>query len=325
MPVNIGKISNKGWELTVSYRDRKGDLAYSISGNLSQNHNKVIDLGLPNAYIYSGSLSFMSGNSPFKTVNGQPVGQIYGLVTEGLIKDQGEVDGLNAVATQKALAAGTIKPGAVAYYNQQYTGPGDFKYKDLNGDGKITDLDRTFIGNPWPKLQYGFNVDLAWKGIDFMVQFFGITGRDVINGSKIFEQSFQQDYQSTAAIFNASYFLGNGLTNQPRLGLIDPSNPNKFIIDPSKNYGWYSSYFVENGSYLKVKNLSVGYTLPSSIINKLRLTKFRIYVTGQNLLTFTKFTGLDPEFSNDVKNHGLYGIDTYPQTKLFSVGLDVGF
>ncbi|MCE6992621.1 TonB-dependent receptor [Dyadobacter sp. CY323] len=325
MPVNIGKISNKGWELTVSYRDRRGDLSYNISGNISQNHNKVVDLGLPTAYIYSGSLSFMSGNSPFKTVNGQPVGQIYGLISEGLIQDQGEVDRLNAVATEKALAAGTIKPGAVAYYNHQYTGPGDFRYRDLNGDGKISDLDRTFIGNPWPKFQYGFNIDLAWKGIDFMVQFFGITGRDVINGSKIFEQSFQQDYQSTSAIFGASNFLGNGITDQPRLGVIDPSNPNKFIIDPSKNYAWYSSYFVENGSYLKVKNLSLGYTLPENLVNKLKLQKLRIYVTGQNLLTFTKFTGLDPEFSNDVKSHGLYGIDTYPQTKLYSVGLDLSF
>ncbi len=325
MPVNIGKISNKGWELTVSYRDRMGDLNYNISGNISQNFNKVLDLGLPNAYIYSGSLSFMSGNSPFKTINGQPVGQIYGLITEGIIQDQGEIETLNTIATEKGLAAGTVKPGATAYYNHQYTGPGDFRYKDLNGDGKISDLDRTFIGNPWPKFQYGFNVDLAWKGFDFMVQFFGVAGRDVINGSKIFEQSFQQDYQSTSAIFNASNFLGNGLTDQPRLGLIDPSNPNKFIIDPSKNYAWYSSYFVENGSYLKVKNVSLGYTLPSALVEKLKLQKLRIYLTGQNLLTFTKFTGLDPEFSNDVKNHGLYGIDTYPQTKLFSVGLDISF
>ncbi|PWJ54481.1 TonB-linked SusC/RagA family outer membrane protein [Dyadobacter jejuensis] len=325
MPVNIGKISNKGWEFTASYRDQKGELSYNITGNISQNFNKVLDLGLPNAYIYSGSLNFMSGNSPFKTVNGQPVGQIYGLIAEGLIQDQGQMETLNAIATEKALAAGTINAGATAYYNHQYTGPGDILYKDLNGDGKISDLDRTFIGNPWPKFQYGFNVDLAWKGIDFMVQFFGIAGRDIINGSKIFEQSFQQDYQSTYDIFGASYFLGNGLTDQPRLGLEDPSNPDKFILDPSRNYAWYSSYFVENGSFLKVKNLSIGYTLPDAVANKLKLQKFRIYLTGQNLLTFTKFTGLDPEFSNDVKNHGLYGINTYPQTKLFSVGLDLSF
>ncbi len=325
MPVNIGKISNRGWELTATYRDRKGSLNYSVSGNISQNHNKVVDLGIPTAYIYSGSLSFMSGNSPFKTVNGQPVGQIYGLISEGLIQDQKEIDLLNATATEKALAAGTIKPGAKAYYNHQYTGAGDLRYKDLNGDGKISDLDRTFIGNPWPKFQYGFNLDLDWKGIDFMVQFFGLAGRDVINGAKIFEQSFQQDYQSTQKIFNASYFLGNGLTGQPRLGQVDPSNSSKFIIDPSKNYSWYSSYYVEDGSYLKIKNLSLGYTLPDNLVNRFKLQKLRVYVTGQNLVTFTKFTGLDPEFSNDVKNNGLYGFDIYPQTKYYSVGIDLKF
>jgi TonB-linked SusC/RagA family outer membrane protein len=325
MPVNIGKISNKGWELTVSYQDRRGDFTYSLSGNVSQNRNKVVDLGLPSAYIYSGSAMFMTGNSPFKTVNGQPIGQVYGLVAEGLIKTKEEIDGLNATATQKALEAGTIRPGQVAYYNHQLTGPGDLRYKDLNGDGKITDADRTFIGNPWPKLQYGFNIDLGYKGFDLTALIVGVTGRDVINGVRIFEQSFKQDYQSTYNIFNASYFLGNGLTDQPRLGVIDPSNPNKFIQDPSNNYAWYSSYYVEDGSYLKIKNISLGYTIPHKLTERYKIKNLRVYVTGQNLFTFTKFSGLDPEFSNDVKNHGLYGINTYPMTKLFSAGLDLNF
>lgn len=325
MPVNIGKISNKGWELSASYRDRLGDLTYAISANVAQNKNKVLDLGLPSAYIYSGSLMFMSGNSPFKTVNGQPIGQIYGLVAEGLISDQREIDQLNDLATQKALAAGTIKDGERAWYNHQYTGAGDLKYKDLNGDGKITDDDRTFIGNPWPKLQYGFNLDLGWKGFDLSALITGITGRDVINGVKIFEQSFKQDFQTTKDIFHASFFLDNGLTNQPRVGLADPANPDKYIQDPSKNYSWYSSYYVEDGSYLKIKNISLGYTLPQQLTNRAGINRLRIYVSGQNLFTFTKFTGLDPEFANDVKNHGLYSIESYPQTKLFSAGIDVSF
>lgn len=325
MPVNVGKIANKGWELTATFRDTKGGLTYNVSGNISHNRNNVVDLGLPTAYIYSGSLDFMSGNSPFKTVNGQPIGQVYGLMVEGLIQSQAEMDALNGTATQKALEAGTIKPGQVAYYNHQYTGAGDFKYTDLNGDGKINDNDRTFIGNPWPKFQYGFNLQLGWKGFDLMAQIIGVAGRDVINGVKIFEQSFQQDYQSTYGIFNASYFQGNGLTDQPRLGLTDPANPKKFILDPSRNYSWYSSYYVEDGSYLKIKNLALGYTVPASVTNRLKMNRIRVYVTGQNLITFTKFTGLDPEFSNDVKNHGLYGISMYPQTRLFSAGLELGF
>jgi hypothetical protein len=153
----------------------------------------------------------------------------------------------------------------------------------------------------------------------------GITGRDVINGVKIFQQSFMQDFQSTKDIFNASFFLGNGLTDQPRLGVADPANPDKFIQDPSKNYSWYSSYYVENGSYLKIKNISLGYTLPQRLIGRAGIHQLRVYVSGQNLFTFTKFSGLDPEFSNDVKNHGLYSITSYPQTKLFSAGIDINF
>ena len=325
MPVNIGKISNKGWEFSASYKDRVGDFRYSFSGNLSRNRNKVVDLGLPLAYIYSGSLSFMKGNSPFKTVNGQPVGMIYGLEAEGLISSEKEMEDLNANATKIALEKGSIQPGQVAYYNNVNTGPGDLKYKDLDGDGKITDADRTFLGNPWPKFEYGFTTDLGWKGFDVSATLVGIAGRQVINGSTIFEQSFQQDYQSTYAIFNASYFLGNGLTKQPRLGVADPSNPTSFIKDPSNNYTWYSSYYVENGSYLKVKYLTVGYTVPKEWLSHLGLQNVRVYLTGQNLVTFTKFTGLDPEFSNDVKNYGLYGINTYPQTKLYSAGLDINF
>ena len=325
MPVNIGSISNKGWELSISYRDKAGDFSYGLSGNLSHNENKVIDLGIPTAYIYNGSLDFMSGNSPFKTVNGQPVGQIYGLITDGLIQNQQEIDALNANATAKALAAGTIKAPAVAYYNNIRTGPGDWKFKDLNNDGKISDLDRTFIGNPWPKYQYGFDLQLGWKGFDFSAQLVGIAGRDVINGVKAFQQCFQQDYQTTYDVFGASFFLDNGLTDRPRMGLWDPANPTSYIKDPSNNYRFYSSYFVEDGSYLKIKNVSLGYNVPTFLVEKISISRLRVYLSGQNLFTFTKFTGLDPEFANDVKNHGLYGISTYPQTKLFSFGLEVSF
>ncbi len=317
MPVNIGQISNKGWEISLSYRNKTGDLNYSVSGNLSHNKNKVIDLGLPTAYIYSGGVDFMSGQSPFKTVNGQPVGRLYGLIAEGIIQNQQEIDDLNAKATQIA--------GKTTYYNNQYTGPGDLKHTDLSGDGKISDADRTFIGNPWPKYQYGFDIQLEWKGIDFSAQIVGIEGRDVFNGVKTFEQSFVQDYQSTYSIFNASYFLDNGLTDQPRVGLWNPVDPSKYIKDPSGNYKNYSSYFVEDGSYLKIKNISLGYTIPNNVLERFGIQRLRLYLSGQNLFTFTKFTGLDPEFSNNVKNHGLYTYTTYPQTKLVSLGMELNF
>ncbi len=324
MPVNIGSIDNKGWELSVSYHNKVGDFSYGVSGNLSHNVNKVINLGLANAYIYSGSGSFpFAGTSPFKTVNGRPVGQIYGFKTDGLIKDQAQIDALNANAKAKYKAT-TGKDPASIYYFKQLTGPGDLLFRDVDGDGRITDADRTFIGNPWPKFQYGANINLAWKNIDLSIDIVGIYGLDVFNCVKSNEENFAQDYQSTNKIFNASYSFGNGLTDQPSIGRIN-STTGKFVKDPNLNYSSYSDYFVENGSYLKIKNICLGYTLPKDLLSQFRIDKLRIYVSGQNLFTFTKFTGLDPEFSNDVKNHGLYGQGTYPQTKLFSIGLDLSF
>ena len=324
MPVNIGSIDNKGWELSISYHNKTGDFNYSVSGNLSHNENKVIDLGLPTAYIYSGAGSFpFSGISPFKTVNGMPVGQIYGFKTDGLIKDQAQIDALNANAKAKYLAE-TGKSASSIYYSKSLTGPGDLLFRDIDGNGRITDADRTFIGNPWPKFQYGANIFLGWKNIDLTIDIVGISGLDVFNSAKSNEQSFAQDYQTTDKIFNASYSFGNGQTSQPSLGRINPAT-NAFVKDPNLNYSSYSDYFVENGSYMKIKNITIGYTLPKNLLNHFKLEKLRIYITGQNLFTFTKFTGLDPEFANDVKNHGLYTFSTYPQTKLYSIGLDLSF
>jgi len=314
MPVNIGKISNKGYEIAISWKDTKGDFRYNIGGNISHNDNLVVDLGVKSA-LYSGTATGFSGISPFKTINGQPIGQIYGYKVDGIIQNQAEIDALNATAVSKN--------GTVSYYNSPFTGPGDLKFRDLDGDGKITDKDRTYIGNPWPKFQYGFNIDLGWKGFDLAAQIIGVAGRDVLNTTKAFEQFFVQDCQATYQIFGASNFLGNGVTSQPRLGFTNSDG--NYINDPNQNYRTFSSYFVENGSYLKVKNIEVGYTLPKSILAKLKIESLRIYLTGQNLLTFTKFTGLDPEFSNDVKNYGLYNTNNLPQTKLFSTGIEITF
>ena len=324
MPVNIGSIDNKGWELSISYRNKAGDFNYSVSGNLSHNVNKVVNLGLPTAYIYSGSGSFpFSGTSPFKTVNGLPVGQIYGFKTDGLIRDQAQIDALNANAKAKYVAE-TKKDASSIYYFKSLTGPGDLLFRDVDGNGRITDADRTFLGNPWPKFQYGANIFLEWKNIDLTVDIVGVSGLDLFNCAKSNEQSFAQDYQSTDKIFNASYSFGNGLTSQPSLGRVNPATK-AFVKDPNLNYSSYSDYFVEDGSYMKIKNITLGYSLPKNLLDHFKIERFRIYLTGQNLFTFTKFTGLDPEFANDVKNHGLYTSSTYPQTKLYSIGLDLSF
>lgn len=316
MPVNIGRIDNKGWELLVSWRDHIGDFSYNLSANLSQNTNEVVDLGLPTAYIYAGSgYPFgAGGNLPFKTVNGEAIGMIWGLQTDGLISSQEELDELNA----KARANG------YDYYNRPLTGVGDLKFVDRDGNGKITNDDRTFIGNPWPKFIYGFNINLSYKGFDLTADFVGVAKRDVFNFPKTFEESFIDDYQSTYKIFNSSFFLGNGLTDQPRVVAVDPTT-NSIVKDPNYNYIHYSDYFVEDASYLKLKNLTLGYTFPQRWTQKAAIQNLRVFVTGHNLITITNFSGLDPEFSGSKTSYGEYGIYTYPQTKMVSFGLNVSF
>jgi TonB-linked SusC/RagA family outer membrane protein len=315
MPINIGKISNKGYEIAISFKDSKGNFRYNIGGNISHNSNQMVDLGVKSA-IYAGSASVLfSGTSPFKTINGQPIGQIYGYKVDGIIQNQAEVDALNANAA-------TIN-GEGTYYNNPLTSPGDLKFRDIDGNGTITEGDLTYIGNPWPKLQYGFNIDMGWKGFDLSAQIVGIAGRDVLNIVKSFEQSFKQDFQSTYQIFGASNYLGNGITDQPRFGTTDAHG--NYITDPNGNYRLYSSYLVEDGSYLKVKNITIGYSIPASVLSKIKIDQFRIFLTAQNLLTLTKFSGLDPEFSNDPMNYGLYDINYYPQTRLYSAGIEIRF
>lgn len=326
MPVNIGQIDNRGWELLLSWRDQIGDFRYGVTANISQNKNKVVDLGLPTAYIYAGGeypFDVSGGTKPFKTVDGQAVGMIWGLQTDGLISSQAEIDNLNAMARAKGHD----------YYHQASTGVGDLKFVDRDGDGKITNDDRTFIGSPWPDITYGFNLNFGYKGFDLTADFVGVAGRDIVNNAKVYQQSFVDDFQSTNEIFNASFFLGNGLTDQPRVVATDPVT-NAIIRDPNDNYSQYSDYIVEDGSYLKLKNLTLGYTLPKKWLKKLYLNNLRFYVTGHNLLTFTKFSGLDPEFSgsdpaNTGTNKTAYSeystIYTYPQTKMVSFGVDINF
>ena len=317
MPVNIGRIDNKGWEAVVSWRNHVNEFTYSISGNISNNVNKVVDLGLPTAYIYAGgSYPFgAGGNQPFKTVNGEPIGMIWGLKTDGLISSQPEIDALNA----KAVANG------YDFYNRPMTGVGDLKFVDLDGDGRITNDDRTFIGNPWPKFIYGFTLNVEYKGFDLNANFVGVAKRDVFNDPKSFEQSFVDDFQSTSAIFNASFFSGNGLTDQPRIVATDPTT-GAIITDPNFNYTQYSDYFVEDASYLKLKTLTLGYTIPASWLHRISVQNLRLYATANNLLTFTKFSGLDPEFVGGGKtSYGEYGIYNYPQTRMVLFGMNLTF
>lgn len=153
-------------------------------------------------------------------------------------------------------------------------------------------------------------------------------GLSVYNGAKHFTQFMAGDYNTTADVFGASYFDGNGLTGQPRLGYTNAEG--EYVRDPNKNYTRISSYFVEDGSFLKLRNVQLGYSLPAGLLQKSGMANARIYVMAQNLLTFTRYAGLDPEIggtreTGGVRARGIDNIGTYPRTRLFALGLDVTF
>lgn len=310
VPVNIGEIENTGVEFTLNYYKKVGGFNLNVGANASFNNNKVIDLGEGNVPINEGGAGFAYNGSFSRTENDYPMGSFYGYEVIGIFKTDAEVQQLNDAA-----------PGGV-YQNSQ-TAAGDLHYADINGDGVINDDDRTIIGNPWPKTIYGLNIGLGFKGFEFNMLFSGVAGVDLFNGNKAYAQTIYGDYNTTDEIFNASFYGNNGLTNQPRIGGDDASG--NFIRDPNGNYSRPSSYFIEDGSYVKLKNLQVAYNLPKSIVSNLNMSSVRIYFTGQNLFTITNYTGRDPEIAGGVKSRGIDYFANYPHTRLYAFGIELGF
>lgn len=318
MPVNLGSIQNRGIEGVFSWSDRKADFQYAISVNLAHNVNRVLNLGQINARISDGDLSTTNGNSVLSTgsdthvtVNGQPIGAIWGFQTAGIISSTRELEDLNALAREKGFA----------FYQTADTGVGDLRYVDRNKDGHISKEDATFLGSPWPDLQYGGTCSAIWKGWDLAVSWAGIQGRDVVNCMKPFEYVFQTDYQTTRKIFETSFMSGNGLTDYPRAYA---SQGDGVVVDPNGNYNLMSDFLMEDGSYLRIKDIVIGYTLPARWSRKWYMDRCRLYFDGSNLLTFTRFTGLDPEFRGSVTKYGSY-LEGIPMMRTYTFGLNIVF
>jgi len=279
--VNGASMENKGLEFTLGYRGTTSfGLNYDLTGNISGYRNKITSL--PESVVNS-----YGGNGTTDNILDRPLGSFYGYVADGLFQTQEEVD---------------------AYADQTGKGIGRIKYKNLNDDSVIDEQDRTWIGSPHPDFQYGFNIALDWKGFDFSAFVQGIYGSEVNNAVKRFTDFWAVDELGSnkgTRVLNA-WSPSNTGSDIPALSFSDLNNEKRF-----------SSYYVEPGSYLKLRNLQVGYTLPSNMTKKCMLERVRFYVSGQNLLTLksSKFTGLDPE------NPYL----SYPISTTFTAGLNVSF
>lgn len=289
---NIADMKNSGVELELGYNNKIGDLKFSVNANASYLKNEVTNIG--NGVSYLGGSRFQASSYEItRTMVGEAYNSFYGFKTLGIFQNEAEV---NAYTND---AGGLIQPNAR---------PGDFKWADLDGDGVIGAGDRTFIGDPTPNWSYGFTVNLAWKNFDAMIFGQGVAGNKIFQGLRRLDVT-NANYSSKAL----GRWTGEGSSNSyPRLSDDDPNN----------NFTNPSDFYLEDGSYFRFKTVQLGYTLPLDFTQRIKLQKARIYVMAENLLTFTRYSGYDPEIGG-----GVMSIDrgVYPQARSFMFGLNVAF
>ncbi len=321
---NIGKISNKGIDATIGYKQIFGNLSSNFDFNFSVVKNEVIDLN-GDSSLFGGSVGVDLKNLTY-TVEGQPVSQFWGFETDGLFTwDDATLDenGEPYIWNQPF----TFKANGDTAYAQNKAKPGDFRYVDRNNDGKIDANDKTYIGNPIPKFIFGFSTNLQYKNFDFNCFFEGKLGHQLFNAAKFWllkqdEETnkitdfLDQYHEDLYDLDGNLIFAANYDTDLPR---IDPQSQNQ-------NFTNVSDFYIESGSYVRLKNIQIGYTIPLNITEKAGVERLRIYVGAKNLLTFTKYTGFDPEIgSTNLIEQGIENAGTYPQSKTFLIGANLQF
>ncbi|MDO6737157.1 TonB-dependent receptor [Wenyingzhuangia sp. 2_MG-2023] len=290
---NVADMKNTGIDLEVGYNKQFNEVNFSLNGNVSYLENEVTFLGNGVDFL-SGGESIQSSTYPItRTQVGQAVNSFYGFKTNGIFQNQAEIDAyVNSSGT-------VIQPNAR---------PGDFKWKDLDDDGNIDADDRTFLGSSIPKFTFGITLNMDYKNFDFMVFAQGASGNKIFQGLRRLDIE-NANYQTTAL----GRWVGEGTSNSfPRLTSNDSNN----------NFSNPSDFYLEDGDYLRFKTIQVGYTVPSKIVSKYHIDKLRIYFTAENLFTFTKYSGYDPEIGG-----GVFGIDRgyYPQAKTNQIGINLQF
>ena len=293
--MNIGDVMNRGYEFTAGYRDQFGDLKFNVLGNIQFNKNELLNIdGYSNDFIQHGD-NVRSVLLPYRSEPGQALYSYYLIPSAGIFNSTEEI---------QAYRSGDrlIQPNAR---------PGDLKFVDVNGDGQINDDDRIFMGDAMPDFTYGFSLQLGYKNFDLSVLTYGIAGVKLFNG-----------YKYTA--YNAGlqgYNLDNRVLNAWRPDNHSTDIPVLSRQDPNGNFGRASDWYLERGDYFRIKNIALGYTLPSSLASRIGgQFNSRIYISAENPWTITSYSGLDPEV-------GAVGLDVgnYPLPRTFTVGLSVNF
>lgn len=290
---NVGSMKNEGVEFELGYKLHKNDWNFGISANLSYLKNELIDLGNADGFETMDNVHQIGNIS--RAENGQPYPYFWGYKTAGIFQNEAEI---NAYAKNGQK----IQPNAV---------PGDVRFVDLNNDGVIDEKDKTNIGKGTPDWTFGFNFNLSYKNVDFSMLISGQWGNEIADVTR----RLDCQWVNLPAEFMDRWH-GEGTSNtMPRFCWTGD--------DANNNWGNFSDLYIKNGSFARIKNIQIGYTLPASLTHKFFVQRLRLYVAAENLLTLTGYKGFDPELNNDKSN----GIDRgyYPQARTFTVGLNLNF
>mgnify|MGYP006282418575 CR=1 FL=1 len=285
--VNAAQVTNSGLEGRISWAQTIGDFSYQIGVNGSTTHNEVDALGGGREEILGGGL-VNEISFTTKTMPGHPIGAFFGYEVNGVYQDQQQIDNTPSL------------PGVE---------PGDLNFVDTNGDGELTAEDRTFIGSPLPDYTYGINLSASYKGVDVSATLNGQVGAQIFNAKKAVRFGIEN--------FESSFldrWTGPGTSNsEPRIG------------NPGHNWFTASEWLLEDGSFLKIRNVQVGYTLPQSVAGPLGMEQLRLYANGTNLITFTDYSGYTPEISGDSVISDSIDDGIYPISRTITLGVDLTF
>ncbi len=291
--INAGLVRDRGLELGLNFKSKPGAFTYSVNATLTKINNKVLELA-PGMQNIAVGTNFRNELAPLMITVGQPLYSYYVLKTQGIFQSQAEVD------SYKNSNGGLIQPNAKA---------GDFKFADLDGNGSIDLNDRYYAGNAYPDFSYGLTFNANYKNFDFSVFAQGVQGNELFNAVK----------RTTYSASGPSYNKLEGI-----LDAWSPENPGGKvpILSTSDTNGNFnaSDFYIEDGSYLRIRNVTLGYTLPKALTNKIKAGGLRIYVSANNLFTFTNYSGFDPEIGMD--NNGL-DVGRYPQARTYFLGLSL--
>ena len=291
--VNIGDMQNTGIDLSLNYRGKvNNDLSYTVGANLGAYKNEIINI--PGSAGFFETAYTHSSGPQIRNAIGQPVSAFFGYKIAGIFQSAAEV---------------------ASYAKMVDAAPGRFKYEDINKDGKISDDDRTFFGNPNPDFTLGINLNVAYKRFDISTNLYGSFGNEILNETRYF-QDFLPSFQNSKSI---PLLTESWLPTRP--STVWPIVENNTYFSTN---GVINNFYVEDGTYMRVKQLSLGYTINPATLKRYGIDKARVFVQGANLFTITNYSGLDPEVAGSTSN---FGVDkgNYPPMKTFNVGISLTF